>query len=91
MPDHSTQEDRPEPQFFVKAKIGLFRERPELIVFDVYSRVHSQTNPPPQWHTSIEDELSPEMLRSLFVLRADEAEQLARHFLTVAAESRNSL
>lgn len=88
MSDHST-EQRPEPNFIVRTELSLFEPRPELILLQIRSREQHPTSSP-QWHTSIADEFGPQEYHSLFVLQAGQAEELARHLLNVAADSRDS-
>ena len=88
MPNQSTGE-RPRPNFIVSTELHLFEPRPELILFQIRSRELRPTSPP-QWYTSVEDELDLQEYFSLFVLKVEQVEALARTLLAVAAESRNS-
>ena len=88
MPDHTTEE-RPRLNFVVETKPYILQPGREEIVLQIRSRELRPTSPP-QWYTSVEDELDPQAYFSLFVLKVEHAEALAQTLLAVASESRNS-
>lgn len=80
-----------EPQFVVRTELSLHPMRPDIIVFQLWSKEQHSSNPE-KWYMSVAEFLEKtERQAPDFLLNAEGAESLAQDLLNVAAASRRAL